>query len=239
VRAGTTSSQGSQTCLKTGGSSTPPKRRSPAGGPKATVVPRTAALEVDLRTPVETGGSGGGTNPKPLFAIGYAACFESAMGVAARRRRQEVADVAIDSSVMPLATDDRGFKLAVALAVTLPSGSDPHEAVLRDAHSRAAPGARAAAVAVEAIVSIAAESAGRRRRHPRGDRRLSRLASRIAQRRDRPRVGLVRPRESGPPEPHLGAVGMARLPRASEAPCMPVGVNKLVSGDATMTVLGA
>jgi lipoyl-dependent peroxiredoxin len=187
----------------------------------------------------EMGGSGGATNPKQLFAIGYAAGFEGAMGVAARRRRQEVADVAIDSSVMLLATDDRGFKLAVALAVTLPSGSDPHEAVLRDAHSRAAAGARAAAVAVEAIVSIAAESAGRRRRHPRGDRRLSRLASRIAQRRDRPRVGLVRPRESGPPEPHLGAVGMARLPRASEAPWMPVGVNKLVSGDATMTVLGA
>ena len=129
--------------------------------------------------------------------------------------------------------------LTTGPSLRLPSGSDPHEAVLRDAHSRAAPGARAAAVAVEAIVSIAAESAGRRRRHPRGDRRLSRLASRVAQRRDRPRVGLVRPRESGPPEPHLGAVGTARLPRASEAPCMPVGVNKHVSGDATMTMLGA
>jgi lipoyl-dependent peroxiredoxin len=33
---------------------------------------------VDLRTPVEMGGSGGGTNPEQLFAIGYAACFESA-----------------------------------------------------------------------------------------------------------------------------------------------------------------
>jgi lipoyl-dependent peroxiredoxin len=94
------------------------------------------ALEVDLRTPVEMGGSGGGTNPEQLFAIGYAACFESAMGVAARRARQEIGDVAIDSKVMLLPTEERGFKLAVALAVTLPSVPDPHEAaeLVRAAH---------------------------------------------------------------------------------------------------------
>ena len=72
------------------------------------------ALEVDLRTPVEMGGGGGGTNPEQLFAVGYAACFESAIGVAARRG-QEISDVAIDSEVMLLPTEDRGFKLAVAL----------------------------------------------------------------------------------------------------------------------------
>ena len=94
------------------------------------------ALEVDLRTPVEMGGGGGGTNPEQLFAVGYAACFESAIGVAARRGRQEISDVAIDSEVMLLPTVDRGFKLAVALAVTLPSVADTHEAVelVRAAH---------------------------------------------------------------------------------------------------------
>jgi osmotically inducible protein OsmC len=94
------------------------------------------ALEVDLRTPTEMGGSGGGTNPEQLFAIGYAACFESAMGVAARRRRQEIADIAIDAKVMLLPTDERGFKLAVVLDVSLPSVPDPHEAMelVRAAH---------------------------------------------------------------------------------------------------------
>ena len=38
------------------------------------------ALEVDLRAPLELGGEGGGTNPEQLFAVGYAACFESALG---------------------------------------------------------------------------------------------------------------------------------------------------------------
>jgi Ohr subfamily peroxiredoxin len=87
------------------------------------------ALEVDLRTPVEMGGSGAGTNPEQLFAVGYAACFESALGAAGRRRKQEVGDVAIDATVMLMPTKDRRYELAVALAVTLPSVDDPAEAV--------------------------------------------------------------------------------------------------------------
>jgi osmotically inducible protein OsmC len=71
------------------------------------------ALEVELRMPVEMGGAGGGTNPEQLFAIGYAACFESALGVVGRRERAEVGDVSIDSRVSLLPTEDRGFKLAV------------------------------------------------------------------------------------------------------------------------------
>jgi Ohr subfamily peroxiredoxin len=94
------------------------------------------ALEVDLRLPEEMGGSGGGTNPEQLFAVGYAACFESALGAVARRRRQEVGDVAIDSRVMLRPTEDRAFKLGVELAVTLPSVDDADEAVelVRAAH---------------------------------------------------------------------------------------------------------
>jgi osmotically inducible protein OsmC len=94
------------------------------------------ALEVDLRLPEEMGGSGGGTNPEELFAVGYAACFESALGVVARRRKQEAGDVAIDSSVMLIPTEDRAFNLAVTLAVTLPSVDDADEAVelVRAAH---------------------------------------------------------------------------------------------------------
>ena len=94
------------------------------------------ALEVDLRLPQEMGGGGGGTNPEQLFAVGYAACFESALGAVARRRRQEVGDVAIDSQVMLVPAENRRFNLAVTLAVTLPSVDDPDEAVelVRAAH---------------------------------------------------------------------------------------------------------
>jgi lipoyl-dependent peroxiredoxin len=94
------------------------------------------ALEVKLRLPSEMGGEGGGTNPEQLFAIGFAACFEGALGVAARRARQQAGDVTIDSKVMLLPTGDGGLKLAVTLDVALPSISDPAAAIelVRAAH---------------------------------------------------------------------------------------------------------
>jgi len=94
------------------------------------------ALEVELHRPKEMGGEGNGTNPEQLFAVGFAACFESALGAVARRQKLEVEDVAVDSSVSLIPTEERGFKLGVELAVTLPSITDADEAValVRAAH---------------------------------------------------------------------------------------------------------
>jgi osmotically inducible protein OsmC len=94
------------------------------------------ALEVDLRTPTEMGGQGGGTNPEELFAVGYGARFESALGAAGRRQRQEVGDIAIDSRVMLLPAEGRPWKLAAELAITLPAVTDPAvaEALVSEAH---------------------------------------------------------------------------------------------------------
>ena len=88
------------------------------------------ALEVDIRIPSELGGPGGGTNPEQLFAVGFASCFESAMGSVARRLKLDLQadDVSIDSKVMLLPTEERGFKIGVELDVTLPSVSDPEAA---------------------------------------------------------------------------------------------------------------
>src|SRR2546430_2738114 len=71
-------------------------------------------LEVDLRIPKEMGGAGGGTNPEDLFAVGYAACFESALGAVARRDHLDAGEVTIDSAVSLLPSGDGGFKLAAA-----------------------------------------------------------------------------------------------------------------------------
>jgi osmotically inducible protein OsmC len=79
------------------------------------------ALEVDLRMPPEMGGEGGGTNPEELFAVGFAACFESAIGAVARRAKAEVGDVEIDSKVSLRPGENRSFQLSVELDVTLPS----------------------------------------------------------------------------------------------------------------------
>jgi osmotically inducible protein OsmC len=87
------------------------------------------SLEVDLRLPTEMGGPGGATNPEQLFAVGYAACFEGAIGVAARRERVEAGDVSIDSKVHLSPTPERGFGLSVELHVSLPSVDDPDQAI--------------------------------------------------------------------------------------------------------------
>ena len=83
-------------------------------------------LDVQLRPP---GDDEPGTNPEQLFAVGYAACFESALGTVARRERTEVGDVSIDSRVSLVAGPDRSYGLAVGLDVTLPDVQDASEAV--------------------------------------------------------------------------------------------------------------
>src|SRR5690625_6024362 len=43
-------------------------------------------VDVDLRTPKEQGGPGGGTNPEQLFAVGYGGCFQAALGLAGKEQ---------------------------------------------------------------------------------------------------------------------------------------------------------
>ena len=87
------------------------------------------ALDLQLRTPVDMGGEGGGTNPEQLFAVGYAACFEGALGVVGRREHVELGAVAIDSEVSLITTETRGFNVAVGLNVSLPGIGDAERAI--------------------------------------------------------------------------------------------------------------
>jgi lipoyl-dependent peroxiredoxin len=87
------------------------------------------ALEVDVRVPTELGGEGGGTNPEQLFAVGFAACFESALSTVSRRQKVAADDAVIDSKVSLVANESRGFDVAVELDVTLPSIDDDAAAI--------------------------------------------------------------------------------------------------------------
>ena len=86
-------------------------------------------LDVQLRRPTEMGGEGDGTNPEQLFAVGWAACFEGALGAVGRREKVDVEDAAIDSKISLITTEERGFNIAARLDVTLPSISDDAQAV--------------------------------------------------------------------------------------------------------------
>ncbi|MFF0729025.1 organic hydroperoxide resistance protein [Streptomyces sp. NPDC004134] len=77
-------------------------------------------LDVTLAPPPELGGTGEGTNPEQLFAVGYAACFTSAMGVVAKRMDLDVSDVSTTAEVGIGPNDSGGFALDVTLRVEMP-----------------------------------------------------------------------------------------------------------------------
>jgi lipoyl-dependent peroxiredoxin len=54
--------------------------------------------------------------------------FEGALGVVGRREHVEVGDVSINRRVSLISTEERGFKLAVELDVTLPQIQDAGQA---------------------------------------------------------------------------------------------------------------
>ncbi|BBX71756.1 organic hydroperoxide resistance protein [Mycolicibacterium psychrotolerans] len=78
-------------------------------------------LDFDLAIPKEMGGSGNGTNPEQLFAVGYAACFHSALRLVGRQDKVDVTDSSVGARVSLGQLDNGGFGLAVELEVTLPN----------------------------------------------------------------------------------------------------------------------
>ncbi|MGE4363445.1 MAG: organic hydroperoxide resistance protein, partial [Mycolicibacterium sp.] len=78
-------------------------------------------LDLDLAIPKEMGGTGNGTNPEQLFAVGYAACFHSALRLVGRQEKVDVTDSAVGARVQIGPNGNGGFGLAVELEVTLPN----------------------------------------------------------------------------------------------------------------------
>src|SRR5437899_3728371 len=95
-------------------------------------------LDVALSVPQETGGDGGpGTNPEQLFAVGYAACFQSALLGVARGRQRDASDSTITARVGLGPTGHGGFGLTVALDLHAPHLSRGEaEDLMRRAHER-------------------------------------------------------------------------------------------------------
>jgi lipoyl-dependent peroxiredoxin len=95
-------------------------------------------LDVTLSVPESMGGEGGqGTNPEQLFAVGYAACFQSALLGVARGRELDASESRIASTVGIGPTGEGGFTLQVSLDLHAPgiSRGDASELMAR-AHER-------------------------------------------------------------------------------------------------------
>ena len=87
------------------------------GGRDGTARSADGRLDVKLSTP---GTAGIGTNPEQLFAAGWSACFQGAMGKAARKMKIILpAELAIDAEVDLCQTGD-AYSLRARLNISLP-----------------------------------------------------------------------------------------------------------------------
>ncbi|MER6440428.1 MULTISPECIES: organic hydroperoxide resistance protein [unclassified Streptomyces] len=77
-------------------------------------------LDVVVNPPKELGGSGAGTNPEQLFAAGYSACFQGALGVVARGRNVDLTGSTVTARV-GLGKNDDGFGIIVEISATVPA----------------------------------------------------------------------------------------------------------------------
>lgn len=75
-------------------------------------------LDIKLSPP---GADGTGTNPEQLFAAGWSACFEGAMGIGARKMRVSLpADTSVAAEVDLMFGQSSGLSLQARLHVTIP-----------------------------------------------------------------------------------------------------------------------
>ena len=93
-------------------------------------------LNLSLSVPAEMGGDGGpGTNPEQLFAAGYAACFQGALGVVARRQKVELPADATVTARVGLQKSGLAFALDVELEGHFPGvPREQAEALMHAAH---------------------------------------------------------------------------------------------------------
>jgi osmotically inducible protein OsmC len=108
-------------------------------------------LDIKLSTP---GTAGLGTNPEQLFAAGWSACFEGALGLAARKMKVALpADTAIDAEV-DLCNGDGAYFIQARLNVSLPGLPRDVAQALTDAAHQTCPYSKAVRNNIDATVTL-------------------------------------------------------------------------------------
>jgi len=113
------------------------------------------ALCVDLRIPTEMGGPGGGTNPEQLFAVGWSACFLSAIKIVAARKKVKLpAELPVDAEV-DLGTAAGGYLIQARLNVNLPGIEHEVAQALVEAAHQECPYSKATLGNINVVTNVA------------------------------------------------------------------------------------
>lgn len=110
-------------------------------------------VDLDVRMPPALGGAGGATNPEQLFAAAYAACFHSALRMAARAARTTVPDDATVEVAVGIGPDGDGFAVNATIEAVLPGLAQAEADELVAAAHRVCPYSRATRGNIEVQLS--------------------------------------------------------------------------------------
>jgi len=95
-----------------------------------------------------------GTNPEQLFAAGWSACFEGAMGIAARKRKIALpAELAIDAEV-DLCLADGAYFLQARLNVSVPGVEREVAQALVDEAHQTCPYSKATRGNIDVVINL-------------------------------------------------------------------------------------
>jgi len=125
------------------------------GGREGKAVSSDGALDLILKVPQELGGPGGhGRNPEQLFAAGFAACFEGALGVVLRKKRIKTEGTKITSHVTIGKDANDGFVLSINMDISI-KGLETSVAkqIVEEAHD-VCPYSRATRGNIEVITNV-------------------------------------------------------------------------------------
>jgi len=109
-------------------------------------------LDIKLSSP---GTRRPGTNPEQLFAAGWSACFEGALGLAAKEQGIALpADTAVDASVDLHHGEAEGYFLTARLDVTIPGVADDVATRLIERAHETCPYSKMTRAGIEANVAL-------------------------------------------------------------------------------------
>ena len=129
------------------------------GGREGHAATSDGRVDVDLAVPKEMGGSDGpGTNPEQLFAVGYAACFQSALLRFANGRGLDLSASRVTARVGIGLLKSGGTGLAVALDLDAPGLSRDTAADLMNRAHATCPYSRATRGNIPVTLTVSGSS---------------------------------------------------------------------------------
>lgn len=117
-------------------------RATVTGGRAGHATSEDGVLDLDLTAPKETGGPGTGTNPEQLFAVGYGACFQGALGLVAKKAGVDASGSTVDVAV-GFGPEGDSFAITADITATIPGIDDAQAQELVEAAHQVCPYSKA------------------------------------------------------------------------------------------------